>query len=160
MSLINSSFYIQDDDTVKACGYNEYGQLGLGNNVNKNIPTIIPNLNNVKQISCGTYHTIFLLNDGTVKACGLNKYGQLCLGDNNDRNIPTVISNLDNVKPGDILRFGRPHSIMVTAVNGNEITYVDCNWVGKNTVKWNQKIQKDKMTGKWGSLQYVMQYPN
>ena len=68
--------------------------------------------------------------------------------------------NLNNVKPGDIIRFGRPHSIMVTAVNGNEITYVDCNWVGKNTVKWNQKISKNKMTSKWGSLSYVMQYPN
>lgn len=68
--------------------------------------------------------------------------------------------NLNSLKPGDILRFNRPHSIMVTAVNGSEITYVDCNWVGKNTVKWDQKIQKNKMTGKWGSLNYVMQYPN
>ena len=68
--------------------------------------------------------------------------------------------SLDQVKSGDIIRFNRPHSIMVTAVNGNEITYVDCNWVAKNTVKWNQKIQKNKMTSKWGSLNYVMKYPN
>ena len=69
------------------------------------------------------------------------------------------VYNLNSLKPGDIIRFSRPHSIMVTAVNGNEITYVDCNWVGKNTVKWDQKIQKNKMTQKWGSLNYVMQYP-
>lgn len=70
------------------------------------------------------------------------------------------VYNLNSVKPGDIIRFDHPHSIMVTAVNGNEITYVDCNWTSKNTVKWNQKIQKNKMTAKWGALQYVMQYPN
>ena len=57
MSLINSSFYIQDDDTVKACGYNSYGQLGLRDTNNRNTPTLIPNLNNVKEM---TYIDIIL----------------------------------------------------------------------------------------------------
>ena len=98
MSLINSSFYIQDDDTVKCCGNNSYGQLGLGDTTDRKVPKLIPNLENVKQISCGYYHTMFLLNDGTVKCCGNNTYGQLGLGDKNNRNIPVLIPNLENVK--------------------------------------------------------------
>ena len=86
------------DGTVMGCGHNGNGQLGLGDTNDRNIPTVIPNLNNVKQISCGGHHTIFLLNDGTVKACGYNSSGQLGLGDTTDRNIPTVIPNLENVK--------------------------------------------------------------
>jgi alpha-tubulin suppressor-like RCC1 family protein/uncharacterized protein YbcV (DUF1398 family) len=98
MSLTYSSFYIQNDGTVKACGQNGNGQLGLGNTANKNIPTLIPNLDNVKQISCGYYHTVFLLNDGTVKVCGENSYGQLGLGDTTNRLTPILIPNLNNVK--------------------------------------------------------------
>lgn len=61
------------DGTVKTCGLNNHGQLGLGDLVNRNIPILIPNLTNVKQVSCGGYnHTLFLLNDGNVKLCGNN----------------------------------------------------------------------------------------
>lgn len=69
------------------------------------------------------------------------------------------VYNLNSLKPGDIVRFNRPHTIMVTAVNGDTITYVDCNWVGKNKVQWDQTISRSQMTKKFGSLSYVMVYP-
>lgn len=68
-------------------------------------------------------------------------------------------NNLDSLKPGDIVRCKRPHTIMVTAVSGNTITYVDCNWVAKNTVKWNQKIKRSKITSTFGNLDYVLVCP-
>ncbi len=70
--------------------------------------------------------------------------------------------NLNNLKAGDIVRFRRakgPHTILITAVSGNTVTYVDCNWYAKNTVKWDNKISKDKLTDKFGSLQYVLVRP-
>ena len=54
--------------------------------------------------------------------------------------------NESTYKPrlGDVLRVGKNgagfHSIFVTAINGNKITYVDCNINGDNKIKWNQTI--------------------
>lgn len=42
-------------------GYNYYGQLGLGDINNRNVPTLIPNLNNSIGISPGKSHLIILL---------------------------------------------------------------------------------------------------
>lgn len=67
--------------------------------------------------------------------------------------------NLNSLKPGDIIRFSRPHTIMVTAVNGDTITYVDSNWVGRNVVCWNQTISRSQLTSKFGRLTYVMVCP-
>lgn len=67
--------------------------------------------------------------------------------------------NLNSLKPGDIIVCKRPHTIMVTGVSGNTITYVDCNWVGKNKVRWNQKIGRWQITSKFGRLKYVMVSP-
>ena len=92
------SLFLLNDGTVKSCGFNYYGQLGLGDTINRTTPTLIPNLNNVKQVSCGSNHTLFLLNDGTVKSTGHNGYSQLGLGDTVTKFIPTLIPNLNNVK--------------------------------------------------------------
>jgi hypothetical protein len=69
------------------------------------------------------------------------------------------VYNLNSLKPGDIIVCNRPHTIMVTAVSGNIITYVDCNWVGKNKVMWNQTIQRGRITTKFKSLKYVLVSP-
>lgn len=67
--------------------------------------------------------------------------------------------SLNDLKPGDIIRFSRPHSIIVTGVNGNTITYADCNWTAANTVTWGQTIERSRLTNKFGSLSYVMSCP-
>ena len=67
--------------------------------------------------------------------------------------------NLNGLKAGDIIRFSRPHTIMITSVSGNKVTYVDCNWVGKNKVKWNQTVSINKLTSKFGKLSYVLVRP-
>jgi alpha-tubulin suppressor-like RCC1 family protein len=53
-------------------------------------------MNNVKAISAGNWHSLFLKNDGTVWACGDNSYGQLGDGTTISHNAP--IQAMSNVK--------------------------------------------------------------
>jgi alpha-tubulin suppressor-like RCC1 family protein len=55
-------------------GSNNFGQLGLSNNINSFIPTniLINSPNIITQISSGNYHNLILLNDGNVYSFGLN----------------------------------------------------------------------------------------
>jgi len=101
MGLNNHSVFLLNDSTVKAVGSNSNGQCGVGSitPTNQLALYLIPSLNNVKQIACGTSYTIFLLSDGTVKTIGSNGFGQCGTG-----NITTpqltlyAIPSLTNVK--------------------------------------------------------------
>ena len=73
-----NTFILKNDSTLWGCGYNNCGQLGLGDANDRNtFVQIIANTNNIKSIYCGGYHTLILKNDGTLWACGDNQYGQL-----------------------------------------------------------------------------------
>ena len=88
---------LKNDNTLWGCGFNGYGQLGLGNAGNQKIFTQIAT--DIKSVYCGGGYTIILKNDGTLWGCGNNQYGQLGLGDNNNRNTFTQITtNTDNIK--------------------------------------------------------------
>lgn len=89
----NHSMIIDLDNNVWSFGHNELGQLGLGDNLNRDTLTQIPNLKG-KFISCGSDHTIIIDLDNNIYSFGENKYGQLGLGDNLDRNTPTQILHL------------------------------------------------------------------
>lgn len=68
--------------------------------------------------------------------------------------------SLSNLKAGSIVRFTRPHSIIIMSTEGEYVTYADCNWTGKNIVTYFQTIKKSKLTSKFGSLDKVYIYPN
>ena len=97
---------LTSDNKLYACGDNYNGQLGLGDTVNRNIFTRIPNTpSNIKQIYGGRYYTLLLTDDDTLYACGSNSYGQLGLGDNNEINtfalIPNTPSNIKQIQGGN-----------------------------------------------------------
>ena len=80
--------------TMFACGDNSEGELGLGDEENRNTFTAVPALPDgrvAKQVIAGGNHTMILAEDGTVFACGYNNDGQLGLGDNEDRNTFTAV---------------------------------------------------------------------
>ncbi|AYV83403.1 MAG: chromosome condensation regulator [Hyperionvirus sp.] len=93
---LNSSLIRFTDGTLMSCGANKFGQLGLGDNVNRNVFSEIKNIGkNVLEIKSGRRFTFIRLTDGTLMSCGRNRWGQLGLGDNIDRNVFTKINGID-----------------------------------------------------------------
>ena len=76
---------LKGNGTVWTWGYNNYGQLGLGDTNNRTEPTQT-NMKNVIDIAAGTNHILVLKSDGTVWSTGTNKYGQLGDGSTVDSN--------------------------------------------------------------------------
>ncbi|AEC01303.1 fimbrillin family protein [Parasphaerochaeta coccoides] len=71
--------------TLWATGFNNYGQLGIGNDEDKNTPmqvtdTTIGSLPTVESVAAGGYHTMIVDTDGKLWATGFDEYGQLGLG--------------------------------------------------------------------------------
>ena len=76
---------LKGNGTVYTWGYNNSGELGLGDTNNRLEPTQT-NMKNVIDIAAGYNHTIILKSDGTVWTSGQNKYGQLGDGSTVDSN--------------------------------------------------------------------------
>ena len=95
-----NTFILKNDGTLWSCGNNQYGQLGLGDTINRTTFTqITTNTGDIKEIYCGTYHTFILENDGTLWGTGLNSEGELGLGNTNNRNTFTQITtNTNDIK--------------------------------------------------------------
>lgn len=58
--------------TTYAWGFNDSGQLGIGNSRTQLVPAIVPNLQNVQKITCGDSLTNVLTSGGTVLTFGWN----------------------------------------------------------------------------------------
>jgi alpha-tubulin suppressor-like RCC1 family protein len=104
-----STFFFKNSGNLLACGKNNKGELGIGNN---NI-TIYPqyvrnsenngNLSNIIQIATSwdtnnSSHTLFLENTGKVLGCGANWAGQLGIGNYDDKNLPVYVRNANNTE--------------------------------------------------------------
>ena len=75
------AFALTSDNKLYGWGHNQWGQLGLKivNLTKLYKPVLIEDLNdiNIKQISCGSEHTLVLTSDGMVYGWGRNSYGQI-----------------------------------------------------------------------------------
>ncbi|AEC02968.1 fimbrillin family protein [Parasphaerochaeta coccoides] len=69
---------LKEDGTLWATGQNNYGQLGVGDTIDRSTPVQI--MTGVKEIAAGSTHTMILKEDGTLWATGRNTYGQLGVG--------------------------------------------------------------------------------
>ena len=124
----NHTFILKNDGTLWGCGQNNYGQLGLGDDTDRNTFTqVTTNTDNIKEIYCGCYHTFILKNDGTLWSTGYNDSGRLGLGDTTSRTTFTeVTTNTDNIKslPN---QYDIPTIIKVYDLNTGLIETLDTN---------------------------------
>ena len=77
------TFAICENNKIFCWGYNSFGQLGLGDNVNRNKPVefqIKGNLSIIKEIICGHAHTFAICENKKIYCCGRDHAGQLGLG--------------------------------------------------------------------------------
>ncbi len=71
------ALFLKTDGSVWACGNNDYGKLGDGTYIARNIPVRLSSMSGVIDLEGGWGHSLFLKNDGTVLACGYNNAGGL-----------------------------------------------------------------------------------
>ena len=91
---------LKEDGTVWATGKNDYGQLGIGDTINRNTSLQVKidentYLENVKKIDVTDDTTIALTKTGEVYAWGRNYYGELGVGDKNVRSYATRVKGID-----------------------------------------------------------------
>lgn len=74
------SLAIKSDSSLWACGHNDFGMLGLGDQVDRNTMTQVGTDTDWKVVSGGYYETYALKTDGSLWSWGRNHHGQLGLG--------------------------------------------------------------------------------
>lgn len=80
----DTTFVQQTSGIVLTSGRNEHGELGIGNNINQSVFTIVNGMS-FSQLSGGWAHTVGISN-GKLYSTGDNSSGQLGLGDWSNRN--------------------------------------------------------------------------
>ena len=86
------TFAIRSDGTLWGTGYNGFGQLGLGDTIERDGFTQIGSATNWVEVAGGAGHTI-ARRGGTLWAWGYNGSGQLGLGDTADRHAPVQVGD-------------------------------------------------------------------
>jgi alpha-tubulin suppressor-like RCC1 family protein len=93
------SLAIDAEGKVYATGWNEEGQLGLGDNEVETF-TLVSSLEGKKiaAVAAGEMHSLALDTDGKLYATGWNDTGRLGLGDRKNRKAFTLVSSLEGKK--------------------------------------------------------------
>jgi alpha-tubulin suppressor-like RCC1 family protein len=113
------SLAIKADGTLWAWGYNYFGQLGVGDNVNRSSPTQIDG-SSWSKISAGFYHSLAIKTDGSLWAWGKNDNGQLGDNSTSNKNSPVVVQSGTSwiaVSAGGVPFNGASHSLGIRSNN-------------------------------------------
>ena len=102
---------LSDDGTVHAFGRNNRGELGLGHNQHILLPTPIPNLPKISQISCGGFFTVCVDLEGFIWSFGDNSFGQLGTGNKTNFNVPQKVQDIPPVLS---VSCGSYHTLIIT----------------------------------------------
>jgi alpha-tubulin suppressor-like RCC1 family protein len=112
----NHSLILKTDGSVRAAGYNYYGQLGDGTTTNRYSFVQVKDdtsvyINGAISIAAGGNHSLILKTDGSVWAAGDNGYGQLGIGTSDASPHP----NFAQVVPSGVIDIatGTSHSLIL-----------------------------------------------
>jgi len=115
------SLFLSKCGRVFSSGMNQHGQCGIKKKYEfQLLPTKIPFLYDIKEISCGENHSIVLDKTGNVYGFGYNQYGQIGLlnqdeDDNNNDNIIDIatLNPFFKYKNIESISSGNSHSICI-----------------------------------------------
>ena len=96
ISCVSASCYLIDfERNLWTFGINNHGQLGHGDETNRNTPKIVNTLKDIQQISYGSCGSLFLAKNSQnqIFVTGNNSYGQLGTGDTQSVSIPKEINS-------------------------------------------------------------------
>merc|ERR1712228_34177 len=112
------TLFLSEDGSLYACGAGDQGQTGQGSSNERFhvTPTKINNVQNVKRIAAGQFHSICSDADGNVYTFGLNREGQLGHGDTQNRTVPTQVSMPDGLRVIDVAAGGGHSACIVEDV--------------------------------------------
>ena len=112
------TYFLTNDGKVYSCGYNNYGQLGLGSDDDRKLmPVLVEKYywdetqyyNHsqiiITQVASGLEHTLFLTNDGKVYSVGRTQHGQLGLGNYSEsynKRFPNLITEFKSYNDGGL----------------------------------------------------------
>ena len=102
---------ISDDGSAHSFGSNQEGALGLGHNKDVSLPTPIPNLPKINQVSCGFNFTVCVDYEGFTWSFGDNDFGQLGTENLTKFNVPQKIKN---IPPVVSVSCGYAHTLIIT----------------------------------------------
>jgi alpha-tubulin suppressor-like RCC1 family protein len=165
------------DPVVKCWGRNDYGQLGIGDALQRGtspsqmgdaLPIVQLGLSGVpKKLALGRVHSCVLLATGSVKCWGSNQYGQLGLsastsshrGDGADEmgnNLPTLV--LGNSVLATDISSGEDHSCVIIDINKircwgrNDYGQLGHNHSASNIASWGQNANTmASLPDSWGN---------
>jgi alpha-tubulin suppressor-like RCC1 family protein len=107
-----SSYFLMKGGTEKACGFNEFGQLGNGSTTSADEPVAVSGLSGLKAISGGQQFALALLGSGKVDAWGSEEFGQLgngVSGEKKQSDTPVEVKGL--TKSATAISAGGFHSL-------------------------------------------------
>ena len=96
----SACYVITEDGALYVWGKNSYGQLGVGDEVNKNTPIKVTAINGkVMELIIGYSFSVYaILEDGSLYAWGNNVSSNLGVGDEVNRNTPTKVNLPSKIK--------------------------------------------------------------
>lgn len=77
----NHHDFIINEKEIWVIGRNDCGQLAIGDDIYRDVlvPFTFFSPSEIKSISVGDFHTVFLTSNGDIYTCGSNEYGQLAI---------------------------------------------------------------------------------
>jgi len=92
----NHTLAINSNGRLYAWGKNDYGQLGIGNNTNQNVPVPVDSATNWIYVEANGSHSFAIKSNGELYAWGNNGNGQLGDGTDTTRDRPVRIGSMSN----------------------------------------------------------------
>jgi alpha-tubulin suppressor-like RCC1 family protein len=85
----------RSDGTLWCWGYNDFGQLGIGNTISQDLPQQVttPASTGWTSAAAGAYHTCAARSDGTLWCWGYNGVGQLGIGNTTSQDLPQQVTS-------------------------------------------------------------------